>query len=46
MNFLYLAPPVIQRPPPPLVTIDVGDVFNISCSALGVSKFPIKLLSE
>ncbi|CAG7838540.1 unnamed protein product [Allacma fusca] len=30
------SPPVIQRPPLPLVTIDVGDVFNISCSALGI----------
>ncbi|CAG7687954.1 unnamed protein product [Allacma fusca] len=27
--------PVIQRPPLPLVTLDAGDVFNISCSALG-----------
>ncbi|KAJ8967224.1 hypothetical protein NQ314_003002, partial [Rhamnusium bicolor] len=28
--------PVILKPPPPMVTLDVGDTLNISCSAVGV----------
>jgi len=36
--FIFSAAPIIERPPPPLVTLDIGSTFNISCSAVGVSQ--------
>lgn len=28
--------PVVSKPPPPMITLDVGSVFEISCTAVGV----------
>lgn len=36
--FLYahhVAAPVIQRPPPPIINLELGFTFNVSCTAVG-----------
>jgi len=38
---LYLAPPTVIQPPPPMVTLPAGSIFNITCRAIGV---PIPLI--
>ena len=34
--YLFTAPVYIQTPPPPMVLANIGDVFTITCTAIGV----------